>query len=464
MNNHSIKTDNNARENLLKIFYSALDSVNPYNCIKQTLDLRSNVLHITSNNREFIKYNLDSFNNIRIVGCGKAGSPMAAAVEDAIGERITEGIVTVKYGHLLKRKLSRIAITEASHPKPDKNSMVAAEKAISLLVNSDKNDFIIALLSGGGSALWALPEERISLEDIITLNRCLLSSGASIGEINTIRKQISRIKGGKAAIAAYPATVLVLEISDVIGNDPKIIASGPFSTNENTTVQALQVLEEYNITEKIPKNILNFLHNSLNNVSKKEIRRKSEDICTNVTHCICANNRKAVNAAVEEAEKIGYNVTRLNYPTYGEAKNAAKKFVGELKRIFTNEPEKKHCVVAGGETTVTLGEKFGIGGRNQEFALAAAFELDELFSHLPCSISLLSCGTDGTDGPTDAAGAIVDLTTLISINYNTDLNAKEALNNHNAYQFFDSINGLIKTGPTNTNVMDIQVALIENIM
>lgn len=451
------------REKVILLFKEALEAVNPYQCIREVLQVRNNILTVSCCSIETKEYNIDKLNNMYVVGCGKAAAPMVAAVEECVGERITGGIAAVNYGYLHKRKQSCVTIVEAGHPEPDANSVAAAKEVYSLLVSARNNDLVIALLSGGGSSLWALPVAGIHLKDMKQMNRILIGCGASIGEINCVRKPISQIKGGKAAHLAFPAQVCVFSLSDVIGDDPGIIASGPFSPNNQTVEQAIQVIDKYRIRDKISPIIIQYLEHSLHN-NRGVV--ENNDSFSHVTYCVCGNNRKFIRVAVEKAKKMNYSVTSLNKTIYGEAKLAAKKYISDLLRIYTKDPFRNHCIISGGETTVTLGETVGAGGRNQEFALAASLELERHVSELKnrCIVTLLSCGTDGTDGPTDAAGAIVNLTTLKSNNYNYINDAKKALEMHDSYSFFDKINALVRNGPTNTNVMDVQIALIDNIM
>lgn len=427
------------------------------------LQVTNNLFAVSCATTGLETYNLDRFNNVFIVGCGKAAAPMIAAVEECVGERVAGGVAAVKQGYLHKRKPSRVTIVEAGHPEPDAQSIAAAKEASSLLVNADKDDLVIALLSGGGSSLLVLPVAGVTLKGITQMNRVLLDCGASIGEINCVRKQISQIKGGKAAHLAFPAQVCVFSLSDVIGDDPGIIASGPFSPNYQTAEQAIQVIDKYRIRDKISPKIIHYLERSLHN-NRGVV--ENEALFSHVTYCICGNNKKFFLSVSEIVKEMKYSVTILNKTIYGEAKLAAKEYISDLLKIYKKAPYRNHCIISGGETTVTLGETVGAGGRNQEFALAASLELEKHVSELKnmCTVTLLSCGTDGTDGPTEAAGAIVDLTTLKSNNYNYINDAKKALEMHDSYSFFDKINALVRTGPTNTNVMDVQIALIDNIM
>ncbi len=438
------------------IFSKALGSVNPSVALKQRFQRDGNLLTVTLSEGKYKTIKLDKVNNVYVVGCGKATALMAETIEDILGPNLTAGVISVKYDHLSNKRLRKIDLVEAGHPEPDNNGINAASRVFEMLENANEQDLVIALLSGGGSALWPLPVNGITLEDKIATTKVLLESGATIKEINTVRKCLSKIKGGKAAIAAYPAKMLVFMISDVENDDPSIIASGPFAIDKSKEEDIQNINKKYSLSNRLPKNVSKCLLKSKNEINTYN----KEPIFDKITNCICSNNTIMLEAAVKEAEKAGYHVTNVGSVHFGEAKSTAKNIINKVKDIYDKNPDKKHCIISGGETTVILGQSYGKGGRNQEFALAAAIELDRLFTKSPCKVTLLSCGTDGTDGPTDAAGAIVD-TETVSFAKSQGLNHQKALENHDAYPFFNKINALVKTGPTNTNVMDIQIAIID---
>ncbi len=439
---------------VMEIFTDALKAVDPQRAVREHLSLQDDTLIVRVSQNEKKEIDLRSCQSIFVVGCGKATAVMARAVEDILGDRISKGVISVKYGHLPPRPLQRIDLVEGGHPVPDSQGEAAAKQAIDLISTAGEQDLVIALISGGGSALWPLPVEAISLEEKMAATNALLACGATIKEINTLRKQLSKIKGGGAAKAAFPAQSIVLMISDVEGDDPSVIASGPFTKNSAAPGDVGTILKKYNLSSSFPSSVLTYLE------QVSEDSSEEEDVFSNITATICSNLDFAREAAVASAKLKGLTVKDLGNVSFDDAQVSAKKFVGEVYKTYKADPEKRHCVIAGGETTVVLGDDFGKGGRNQEFALAAAFEIETVFAQDSCKVTLLSCGTDGTDGPTDAAGAIVDRQTLAQAK-SLDLDSGKALKEHNAYPYFERLEGLVKTGPTNTNVMDLQIAIIE---
>jgi glycerate 2-kinase len=436
------------KKDCLQVIQAAIKAANAYNAVKRFLKLRNNKLVVGMNEQEK-KYDIDEFNNIRVVGLGKAGYEMAMAVEDEFSNLITEGFVVVKYGHTGKKQLKNIHIHEAGHPEPDKAGLEGAQHIMKMLNNSTEGDLVIALVSGGGSALCPLPEKGITLEDKMIVTRELLASGADIHEMNSVRKQLSVFKGGKAAEAVHPAKVIVLVISDVIGDDPDIIASGPFSPNRTNADDALNIVKKYRLQDKLPGSVMTLLKN------KQKVNSNSTQIDQNIPeHFICASNQQSQRAATNKAKSLGYNVLILNSPLNGDIEQAAVKFLKWIKESKINGVHLPACFLAGGETTVRLKKGHGKGGRNQQFALFMASKIDG-----DRNVVFSSCGTDGTDGPTDAAGAIVDGLTRKRA-FDMDLDLYDFLRRQDAYHFFKKIDGLILTGPTKTNVMDIQIAIV----
>lgn len=444
---------NTSKNNLKKIIRSAIKAVDPHSSLRRLIAKEGPVITI-KNNGHYYEYDLETYKNIWVVGCGKAACPMTHAIDNLLGEKITGGMVVTKYGHTGNIPPVHIEIAEAGHPQPDQNSVKYTQKVYKILEKAGKNDLIIGLISGGGSTLWTFPAKTISLDDLQKTSAVLLESGVEIHEINAIRKHLSRIKGGRAAKIASPADVLVFVISDVIGDDLDVIASGPFAPDKSTFEYSWNVIEKYELQNKIPARVINYLKKG-KQTHENETPKENFVFFKNVHHTICSSNRIAIDAAARQAESLGYRTIILDEPIQGEAKEAAKEFCQKAKDIKQQAEAGKFCLVGGGETTVTMGKNHGKGGRNQEFALVAAFELADTEG-----IALASCGTDGNDGPTDAAGAIVDCQTISRAKKIT-LNPDDALQNHNAYPFFQNLNDLLITGATNTNVMDIQIALIE---
>ncbi|MBU1614398.1 glycerate kinase, partial [bacterium] len=310
-----------------------------------------------------------------------------------------------------------------------------------------EEDLILCLLSGGGSALLFAPVRGISLEEIAQLNAALLSCGAKIDEINAVRKHLSSVKGGQLAKRAYPARLVSLILSDVIGDPLDVIASGPTTGDESTFADALKVLKRYDLEDKVPTAILSHLQRG-----EPETPKKEDKIFERVTNIIIGNNRQALYAARDKARELGWTPLILTSEMEGEAKEAAKVFASICKEIrsSSNPMSPPACILAGGETTVTL-KGDGRGGRNQEFALAAAMQIKGFEE-----ITILAAGTDGTDGPTEAAGAVVDGKTLSKI----DKDPEEYLKNNDSYHFFKDSPCHLITGPTRTNVMDMVIGLV----
>jgi hydroxypyruvate reductase len=428
------------RSQALRIFRAAVRAANPAEAVLRHAKIGGGVL--TAGRR---KYRLSEFENIYVIGAGKAGAQMAQAVEKLLGRRITAGLVNIKYGHAAR--LRRIELNECGHPVPDAKGEHGAARIAQLAQHASARDLVICLVSGGASALLPLPAPPVTLADKQATTRLLLNCGADIHEINCIRKHISLVKGGQLARLAYPATVLTLILSDVIGDDLDVIGSGPTVPDRTTFLDARAILDKYAIWASVPAAIRERLSSRA-----PETPKPGDAIFAKVQNLIVASNRLAVDAAMREARALGFNTMALSTFIEGEAREVARVHAAIAKEIrAAHRPLKPPaCVISGGETTVTM-RGAGLGGRNQEFTLAAAIEIAGLKD-----VAILSAGTDGSDGPTDAAGAIADGTTLARSN----LNAASFLANNDSYRFFDSIGDLIKTGPTGTNVADVQIVLV----
>jgi glycerate 2-kinase len=359
-------------------------------------------------------------------------------VERLIGARITAGEINVKDGH--GAKLRRIKINECGHPVPDQRGVAGARRIAQIASQAGPDDLVICLISGGASALLPLPAPSITLVQKQKITRSLLACGASIHEINCVRKHISAIKGGQLARLAYPATLLTLILSDVVGDDLDVIGSGPTVPDPSTVAGARAILNKYGIPNK--------LH-------MEETPKPGDKVFQKTRNVIVGSNALAVDAAAIEAGRLGFNTLVLSTSLVGEAREVARVHAAIAREIqVAGRPVKvPACVISGGETTVTIRGK-GLGGRNQEFALAAAIDIAGLGDTV-----ILSAGTDGTDGPTDAAGAIADGATLARAQA-LHLDAPEYLANNDSYRFLDATGDLIKTGPTGTNVADIQLILV----
>jgi hydroxypyruvate reductase len=388
------------------------------------------------------------YRNIFVIGAGKASAQMARAVERLLGARITGGLVNVKDGH--GAKLRRIEIQECGHPLPDARGLAGARRIAEIANQAGRDDLVLCLISGGASALLPLPTPPITLAQKQKTTRLLLHCGASIHEINCVRKHISRIKGGQLARLAYPATLLTLILSDVIGDDLDVIGSGPTVPDRSTFADARAIFEKYRIWNKLPAAVRDHLTSAA-----EETPKPGDKIFENARNVVIGSNALAVDAAALEARRLGFHTLVLSTFLEGEARQVARVHAAIAKEIrASGRPVKTPaCVISGGEPTVTIRGK-GLGGRNQEFALAAALDI----AGLP-DVVILSAGTDGTDGPTDAAGAIADGTTLARAQA-LGLDAAASLRNNDSYHFFEATGDLIKTGPTGTNVADIQLILV----
>lgn len=453
-----------AFHDLKTIFTRAVDSVNPENLIRDRLNINGDRLTITS---EGVNLDIDlrAYTRIVVIGAGKATARMAKAVEAICGDRITEGLISVKYGHT--EPLSIIETIEAGHPVPDFNSLHAAARILEIADRADEQTLILNLISGGGSALLAAPlnsiiegvEVALTLEELQETTRVLLGSGATIEEVNCIRKHLSTIKGGRLAEHAYPALQINLLLSDVIGDRLDTIASG-LSTHDNTTYnQALAILGKYGIKGAVPARVARTLEAGHLGLIP-ETPKMGAALFERVNNLIIGNNLVAVRAAVGEAKHLGYSSIALSSRVIGEAREAAKVFAGIVKDvqrhgILVGRPS---CIVWGGETTVTL-QGSGKGGRNQEFALSFLLELQEYAACDEQGIALLAASTDGNDGPTDAAGAFASTGVLVK-SAELSLDPLDYLKNNDSYTFFDKTGFLLRTGPTNTNVCDLQIALV----
>lgn len=436
------------RQDALAIFQASLRAVDPIAAVKRYLILNNDTLIVAGKSFPLARYK-----GIFLVGFGKAGASMARGVEQVLRERLEAGIINVKYGHV-QRLSSKIKINEAGHPVPDAAGMAGAREIVRFLEARRADELVICVISGGGSAIFPLPQEGITLEEKQEMTRQLLACGADIKEINAIRKHISRVKGGQLARIAQPATLITLILSDVIGDPLDSIASGPTAADGTTFQDCLNILTKYQLWGKIPRSIEQHLQAGAE--GKIPDTPKAGDPAFASTHnVIVGSNWQAVQAAEQAAEALGYRTLILSTFIEGETRDVARVHAAIAKEVRkTGHPiAAPACILSGGETTVTI-RGTGLGGRNQEFVLAAATDLRDM-DH----VVVLSAGTDGTDGPTDAAGALADGETMARAQQ-LSLKASDYLLNNDSYHFFAALGDLIKTGPTNTNVMDLRIVLI----
>jgi glycerate 2-kinase len=398
--------------------------------------------------RYFARRDLSRFRNIYVVGAGKAGASMARAAERALGRRLTAGLINVKDGHLAK--LRRIELNECGHPVPDARGVAGSRRIADLALAAGAGDLVVALISGGASALLPLPADGITLEEKQQVTKLLLACGAPIEHINCLRKHISAIKGGQLARLAAPATVEALLLSDVIGDPIDVIGSGPTAPDASTFAEAAAILDRYGIRGRVPASVRARIERGVRG-EIPETPKPRDPIFARVRNTVVGGNRLALDAAARAARALGYRTLVLSSSIQGETCEIARMHAAIAREVAEHSQPVKPpaCLISGGETTVTI-KGNGLGGRNQEFALAAALEIHGL-----PKVVVFSAGTDGTDGPTDAAGALSDGQTL---DRNPD--AARYLENNDSYHYFQPLGDLVITGATHTNVADVRIMLI----
>ena len=417
-----------------QIFMAAIEAVHPSKIIPSYLSLNEGRLLVGEQLFPF-----SNFESIYVAGAGKATAAMAAEVEKILTHNLREGVIAVRDHFDFQLKYVRAIV--GGHPLPNENSVIAAEEITKLLKKLKKNDLLIFLLSGGASSLMMDVPDGCTLEEVNIVSGQLLKSGATIHEMNIVRKHLSELKGGQLIKKCNGATVVTLVISDVIGNDLQVIGSGPTVSDDSSYTDAMNVLEKYDLKKNAPYAILTHLQKGVDETIDPN-PKTGDPVFNNTYHKIIADNIKALDAAKKKAEELGYEAHIVTDQLSGLAEEAAEEWVKKAVSMR----RKNICMLAGGETTVSVTGN-GIGGRNQQFALAATVALKN-----SSEITLLAAGTDGSDGSTDAAGAVVDSNT-----YHDD--AEKFLLNNDAYSYFEKYGGLIKTGPTHTNVMDLVVTL-----
>jgi len=429
------------------ILAAAVRAVEPGTAVRRAISLRGDRLRVGGR-----PYDLSRIRRIVVVGAGKASAPMAAAVEQVLGARISGGLVVVKYGHTMP--LRRITLLEAGHPIPDAAGERGAAQILDLLRRTTPDDLVVCLISGGGSALLPSPVPGVTLEDKMAASDLLLRSGATIQEINTVRKHLSQIKGGRLAQAVSGARVVALILSDVVGDPLDAVASGPTAPDPTTFADALAVVRRYRLDDRLPPAVLAYLRRGLEG-DAPETPKPGDPAFRRVQTVVVGNNARAVAAAAAAAKRLGYRTLILTTFLEGEAREAARVFCSIARSVRSHRAPlaPPACLLAGGETTVTVRGR-GHGGRCQEFALSAA----QSVAGWP-DVIIAGFGTDGTDGPTDAAGALADGETAARA-HRLGLDSVRALADNDAYPFFQRLGDLLMTGPTRTNVNDIYLALI----
>jgi len=476
------------RERIISVLDAAIRAVDPREAVRSHVALSGHELRIGERG-----YRLNAIDRVFIVGGGKAGTPMAATIHEILGARITAGTVNVKYGHTaggggwqvrferrpgiyagastkqnadhadfdsarlpMRADTGPIAIVEAGHPVPDDAGLAGSQRIVALLDRVTERDLVIVLLSGGGSALLPLPADAITLADYQELTGLLLRCGADITEINTVRKHCSRLQGGQLARLAAPAQIATLILSDVVGTPLDAIASGPTVPDRSSFAYAWRILERYGIVEQAPAAVCAHLRRGVAGLIP-DTPKPGDPLFERVNNVVIGDNASAGRAAVAEARRLGFTAALLTTFLQGEAREVGRVVAGLAQGIASGQSDfaPPVCLVLGGETTVTIRGQ-GAGGRNQELALAAAIALEDYPFPPGIEVAVVSLGTDGTDGPTDAAGGIATSDSIARAK-TLGLDARAALADNDSYRFLGALGDLIVTGPTQTNVNDLIV-------
>jgi len=432
---------------ICQVIAAAINSADAGLAVKAHVSLKAGQL-ITFNKC----YNLNEYKRLLIIAAGKAAVPMAKAIYDLVDPHLTSGVVITKDGYLgsyltmLERKLDNY---EVGHPIPDQRNLDASSKVVSLIRDLKSDDLVICLFSGGGSSLMIKPSQDISLKNIQDTTALLLTCGATIDEINTIRKHLDDLKGGGLAKLLFPASVISFILSDVVGDCLDMIASGPTVADPTTYQDAWAILEKYQIMDQVPAQIRS--HISYGMAGKiPETLKPADPILERVQNIIVGNNTQTALAAIEAAKKFGFNTQLLTTSLHGEASQVGRSLAKSAITLLTSETQipRPACLIAGGETTVTI-KGSGKGGRNQELVLGAVKSLAAADQMI-----FVSLATDGGDGPTDAAGAVATNHTY-SLAAAKGLYPHDYLDRNDSYHYFETLGDLIKTGPTLTNVNDL---------
>ncbi|MFH1231086.1 MAG: glycerate kinase [Planctomycetota bacterium] len=439
---------------IVKNLYTiAVESVNPYKLTLDSVKFKSPILEIGDD-----KIDISRYEHIYVIGAGKAAIGMAMALEKILtvkepADLITKGQISISYGSGKDIALNKIRVIEAGHPIPNEASILGAKKIKELLKEVTKNDLVFYLATGGGSSVITMPTEGITLKDLQDTFQLLIKSKAPLSEINYIRKHIDITKGGQLAQDAYPANIITLVLSDVVGDQIDLISSGPTVPDPYTFNDAYQVLRKYNLWQRIPESVRNRIKKGLRG-EISETPKENETCFERSKAFLIGTNKTALNNIAEKISSLGYDVFINEEPVVGEARKTASIYASKVLEM-AKEKSSLLFIISGGETIVTI-QGNGIGGRNQEFALAFALQMEQLgFERYIC----LSCSTDGIDYIIETAGAMVDGTSLKKAR-KLGLNPQQLLDNNDSYHFHESIKTLIKTGPTGTNVNDIQIVVI----
>ncbi len=430
------------RKDMMAVLAAALEAVDPAQAVRNCVRREGARLVIGDDT-----YDIDSYRRVFVVGAGKASGPMAQALEEILGDRLAGGVVNVKDGYAVPTR--KIELIEAAHPVPNERGLLGTERILRLAEEAGPDDLVICLISGGGSALMELPAADITLDDLQQLTDLLLRSGATINEVNTVRKHISRVKGGGLARAAAPATLIALILSDVVGNPLDFIASGPTVPDTTTFQDARGLLGRFRLQDAVPARVRAQLQRGLAG-EIPDSPTEGDPIFARTAAVLVGSNEIAARAALDAAQNLGYNALLVTTWVEGEAREVAKVMAGVAKGLIRHHSPlpPPACLIFGGETTVTV-RGDGAGGRSQEMALSAAIALDGWEN-----VAVMAAGTDGTDGPTDAAGGIAHGEVLARARA-LGLDPQAFLDANDSYHFLRQTDTLLVTGPTNTNVNDL---------
>jgi glycerate 2-kinase len=434
------------REDLGRIMSAALDAVDPRVCVQKAVRRDGDRLVLAEK-----ALDLPRDGRLVVLGAGKAAAGMAAGLETALGDRIDEGLVIATDGGAAR--CERIRIEKAGHPLPDERGLDAARRLAAVAERASAEDLVLVVLSGGGSALLTLPAGDLSLDDLVRTDRLLLRSGMGIGEMNAVRKHLSALKGGQLALRIRPARSAVLVLSDVPGDSLPVIASGPTVADPTTFGQAVDILMRFGLWKRVPKNVRVHLSGGVQ-ATRPETPKPGDPRLDGIVHRIVGSGRTAALAALREGRRLGYGGLLLTATLQGEARVVGG-VIASLARelVASGHPiAPPALLVAAGETTVTV-QGSGRGGRNQELALSAAAGIDGM-----ANVAVASLGTDGQDGPTDAAGGLVNGETARALAQH-GIDFRAALRRNDAYPALEAVDGLIRTGPTGTNVSDLVFVL-----
>lgn len=433
------------REAAINIIEHTLCAADPYAATKNLINLQGETLTAGS-----LHFDLSRRGNVYVLGAGKATLPIAKALEEILGERITEGLIIVKRGQ--DGTLKKIKIRRASHPIPDKEGFEAAKDIKKIAEKAQQNDIVFCAITGGSSALMPLPVSSISLEGKRRINELLLASGATIREINAVRKHLSDIKGGKLALSIFPAEIINLTVSDVT-EDPLDYITDPTVPDTSTFSEAISVLKKYNLWDKFPKSAIYYLQNA---TPESETPKDFGEFKPLVHSFTLIKSKTICEAAAEKAKELGFTPLILTTMLEGESREVGVVFAGIAKEIkHSNRPLPPPCaIIAGGETTVKIDSKCGEGGPNQEFTLSAALQLASYDK-----VIIAALDTDGTDGPTNIAGGLIDNSTVKRAKENS-FDIFKHLSEHDTSPILLSLGDAIVTGSTGTNANDLKILLV----